>query len=145
MTAGSRTFAQRMAMGLGVFFIVFGIIGLVLNPDFGTGTALTSKQFVIDWNGWHAVSSIFLGATAIVAASRPLWAVIFLPANAAANVVESVWAVFDATPLGLLSFPNVATDLALHLLVAAVSLAAFVVQRARDQRVHSEPGSAHPA
>lgn len=133
MSGWSGTLAQRVSIGLGVFFLVTGIIGLIINPDFGTGSELTSKQFLVDWNGWHAVSAIALAAIAFVAAARPLWAVVFLAGNAIGNVAESVWAVIDSTPLGLLYFPNVATDVVLHLVVAGVSMVAFFAQLGRDR------------
>ncbi|HUR13225.1 MAG TPA: DUF4383 domain-containing protein [Mycobacteriales bacterium] len=133
MPGGNGALAQRASIWLGVFFLVFGIIGLIINPDFRTGPELTSKQFVIDWNGWHAVSAISLAAIAFVAAARPLWALVFLAGNAIGNVAESVWALIDRTPLGLLYFPNVATDVVLHFAVAGVSLVTFFAQLARDR------------
>jgi hypothetical protein len=142
MPGWGGTLAQRVSLGLAVVNAVFGVIGLIVNPDFGTGSELSSQQFLIDWNGWHAVSALVLGATAFVAAARPLWAVAFLAGNAVANVIESVWAVFDRTPLGVLYFPNVATDLALHLAIAAVSLIAVIAQLARDRATRQQVASA---
>jgi hypothetical protein len=133
MPSWNGTLAQRFSVGLGVFFLVTGIMGLIINPDFGTGSELTSQLFLIDWNGWHAVSAIALAAIAFVAAARRLWAVAFLAGSAIGNVAESVWALIDSTPLGLLYFPNVATDVILHLAVAGVSLGAFLAQHARDR------------
>jgi hypothetical protein len=133
MFGWSGTLAQRVSIGLGAFFLVTGVIGLLVNADFGTGSELTSEVFLIDWNGWHAVSAIALAAIAFVAAVRPPWAVVFLAGSAIGNVAESVWAVIDRTPLGLLYFPNVGTDVVLHLAVAGVSLIAFFAQLGRDR------------
>jgi hypothetical protein len=128
-----RTLAQRTSIALAVSYTLFGIIGLIVNPDFGTGAALTSKFFLIDWNGWHAVSALLLGATAFVCAARPLWAFVFLPAFAFSNAVECVWALIDSTPLGLLYFPNVWTDIVLHAVFVVVSLIGFVAQVRTDR------------
>lgn len=127
------TLAQRGSFWLGVFFLVTGTIGMILNPDFGTGSELSSKQFLIDWNGWHALSALLLAATAFVVAERPLWSVVFLPANAVANANTAVWALFDSTPLGIFDLPNVATDVILHFAVTAVSLVLLFAQLARDR------------
>jgi hypothetical protein len=128
------TLAQRISAALGIFLVLVAVIGLIVNPDFGTGSDLTAKVFLVDWNGWHAVSSILLGATALVAAARPAWALVFLPACGIANAVESLWALLDTTPLGLLYFPHVSTDIALHLVITVVSLVAFFVQWSRNRR-----------
>ena len=133
MPGWNGTLAQRASLGLAAFYLVNGIVGLIINPDFGTGSDLTSRQFLVDWNGWHAASAIALAPIAAAAATRPRWAVGFLLGNAIGNVAESVWALIDNTPLGLLYFPNLATDVALHFCLAAVSLAAYFAQLARDR------------
>jgi hypothetical protein len=130
----NQTLAQRGSLGLALFFLVTGTIGLIVNPDFGTGSELTSKLFLIDWNGWHAVGTLVLGATAFVAAARPLWAVAFLAGNVIANATTAVWALIDSTPLGIIDLPHVGTDVAVHLAVTAVSLALFVAQVTRGRR-----------
>ena len=128
------TLAQRAAIALGIFFTVTGIAGLIVNPDFGTGAATSAKQFMIDWNGWHAVLTLALAATAFVAAARPAWATGFQAYNVLANSATAVWALFDTTPLGVLDLPNVAIDVVLHFVVSSVSLAVLVIQLRRDQR-----------
>jgi len=137
MLGRDASFAQKASLGFAAFFIVNGIIGLIVNPDFGTGSDLSSKQFLIDWNGWHAVATLLLGATALVAMARPLWAVAFLAYNAIANGTVAVWALFDSTPLGLFDLPHVVTDFVLHLLVTVASVVAFVLQLSRDRRAKS--------
>ena len=133
MRGWSGTLAQRAAIAIGVFYVLNGVIGLVVNPDFGTGAETSSTQFVIDWNGWHAVLTLLLAATALLAAARPTWATLFLGYNAFANSTTAVWALADTTPLGVLDLPNVATDVVLHFLVAGVSLVVFVIQLRRDR------------
>jgi hypothetical protein len=133
MPGWSGTLAQRAAIAIGVFYVFSGVVGLIVNPDFGTGTNTNSTQFVIDWNGWHAVLTLLLAATALLAAARPSWATLFLGYNVIANSTTAVWALFDTTPLGVLDLPNVATDVVLHFLVAGVSLVVLVIQLRRDR------------
>jgi uncharacterized protein DUF4383 len=142
MPGWNGTLAQRTSLGLAVFFTVLGIIGLIVNSDFGTGSAVNSDQFLIDWNGWHAASTLLLAVIAFLSAAKRRAAVAFLAWNGVANVAESVWAMIDSTPLGILDFPNVATDVALHLVVTVVSLAGLFVQLARDRAAGPRPARA---
>ena len=138
------TLAQRTSIAIGVFYLVFGVIGLIVNPDFGTGSGTSAKQFLVDWNGWHAVLTLLLVPAAFIAATRPLWATGFLAYNAFANALVAVWALFDSSPLGVLDLPNVGTDVVLHFVVAGVSLAVTVIQVRRD-RAGGAPVPATPA
>ncbi len=133
MPGWNGTLAQRASIWLGAFIALGGIVGLIVHPDFGTGSDVSSELFLIDWNGWHAVSALALAATAFIAAAKPLWAVAFLAGNAIGNVGESVWAMIDSTPLGVLHFPNIAADVAFHFAIATVSLVAMVIQLRRDR------------
>ena len=133
MPGWNGTLAQRTAICVGAFFLVTGVIGLALNPDFGTGDDTSAQQFLIDWNGWHAVLALALAATAFMAAVRPAWALGFQGYNALANATTATWALFDNTPLGILDLPNVATDVVLHLLVTSVSAVVLVLQLRRDR------------
>jgi hypothetical protein len=133
MSGWNGTLAQRTSILMGVFFAFTGVAGLIVNPDFGTGSGTSADQFLVDWNGWHAVLTLALAATAFVAAGRPLWATGFLAYNVFANSLTAVWALFDKTPLGVLDLPNVATDVALHFIVAGVSAVVVVLQLRRDR------------
>jgi hypothetical protein len=144
MAAWRGTLAQKASLGFGAFFLLSGIIGLIVHPDFGTGSELSSELFIVDWNGWHAVSTLMLAAIAFIAAVRPVWAVAFLAFNAVANANTAIWALFDSTPLGILDLPNVTTDVVLHLLLTAVSIVAVVAQISRDRRARHPSGSGLP-
>ena len=133
MPGWNGTLAQRGSIAIGTFYLLSGIAGLIVNPDFGTGAGTSAEQFMIDWNGWHAVLTLLLAATAFAAAARPSWAIGFLAYNAIANSTTAVWAFFDNTPLGVLDLPNVGVDVVLHLTVVAVSVAVLVVQLRRDR------------
>ncbi|HKP90016.1 MAG TPA: DUF4383 domain-containing protein [Thermoleophilaceae bacterium] len=132
--AGWRgTVAQRASIAIGAFYLLIGVVGLIVNPDFGTGGSTSAKQFLVDWNGWHAVLTLLLVPPAFVAATRPAWAIGFQSYNAVANSTIAVWVLFDKTPLGVLDLPNVATDVVLHFIVAGISAAVVVVQLRRDR------------
>jgi hypothetical protein len=133
------TLAQRASIAIGAFYLFSGVAGLIVNPDFGTGASTSAQQFMIDWNGWHAVLTLALAATAFAAAARPLWATGFQAYNVVANGTTAVWALFDKTPLGVLDLPNVATDVALHLVVSTVSAVVLLVQLRRDRRPAPRP------
>jgi hypothetical protein len=133
MCGWNGTLAQRGSIAIGTFYLLSGIAGLIVNPDFGTGAGTSAEQFMIDWNGWHAVLTLLLAATAFAAAARPSWAIGFHAYNAIANSTTAVWALFDKTPLGVLDLPNVGVDVVLHLTVVAVSVAVLVVQLRRDR------------
>jgi hypothetical protein len=133
------TLAQRASVAIGAFYVLSGVAGLVVNPDFGTGSSTSAEQFVIDWNGWHAVLTLLLAAIAFAAAARPAWATGFQAYNVVANSTTAVWALFDKTPLGILDLPNAATDVALHFVVASVSLVVLLVQLRRDRAAAPRP------
>ena len=139
MPGWNGTLAQRAAVALGAFFAVTGVVGLIVNPDFGTGSNTSADLLLVDWNGWHAVLTLLLAVTAFVAAARPLWATGFHAYNVVANATTAVWALFDKTPLGVLDLPNVATDVALHLVVSTVSATVLLVQLRRDRRPAPRP------
>ena len=133
MPGWKGTLAQRASIALGAFYVFSGVVGLIVNPDFGTGANTSAKQFMIDWNGWHAVLTLTLAATAFIAATRPAWATGFQAYNVFANSTTAVWALFDKTPLGVLDLLHVSTDVVLHFVVSAVSLAVLAVQLRRDR------------
>lgn len=132
--AGWRgTLAQRGSIAIGAFYVFSGVAGLIVNADFGTGAGTSAKQFIVDWNGWHAVLTLLLAVTAFAAATRPRWATAFLAYNVVANATTAIWALADRTPLGILDLPHVATDVALHLVVTIVSAVLLAIQFRADR------------
>ena len=134
------TLAQRGAFLIGIWFVALGVIGLIVNPDFGTGADTTAKQWLVDWNGWHAASTVALGATALVAATRAAWALGFQAYNAVVNSVTAVWAIVDKTPAGVFDFPNATTDITLHFLTSAISAAILIAQLRKEKGPARTPG-----
>ena len=135
------TLAQRAAIAIGAFYLFNGVAGLIVNPDFGTGSATSAELLLVDWNGWHAVLTLALSATAFLAATRPVWATGFLADNVFANGLTAVWALFDKTPLGVLDLPNVATDVVLHVVVSSISFVVLVIQLRRDRAAAPRPAA----
>ncbi len=142
MPGWGGTLAQRASIALGAFYVLTGVAGLIVNPDFGTGASTNSELFIVDWNGWHAVLTLLLAATAFAAAARPGWATGFLAYNAVANATTAIWALFDKTPLGVLDLPNVAVDVAVHVAIVAISVVVLLVQLRGNRAAASAPATA---
>jgi hypothetical protein len=50
-----------------------------------------------------------------------------------ANSTPAIWALFDKPPLGVLDLPNVAIDVVLHFVIAAISVVVLLVQVRGDR------------
>ena len=105
--------------------LTWSIPGLIVNPDFATGDAATSKMVLgVDMNGWHAVSGFLVAIPALIVARRPERAAIFVPFAAASLIATAIWAMFETHPAaGLFYFPNNQGDALLHLATSAIFLA----------------------
>ena len=105
--------------------LTWSIPGLIVNPDFATGDAATSKMVLgVDMNGWHAVSGFLVAVPALIFATRPHRAAIFVPFAAASLIATAIWALLDTHPAaGLFYFPNNNGDALLHVAVAAIFVA----------------------
>src|SRR5215212_5182665 len=135
----SGTLAQRGSLVIGIAFVILGTIGLIVNPDFGTGANTSAESWLVDWNGWHAAATVAVGATGVIAARHPSWALVFLVYNTFTSTVTAVWAMFDSTPAGVFDLPNTSTDIVLHLLTAAISATLFLLQLRRDAAPAAAP------
>jgi len=105
--------------------LAWSVPGLIVNPDFAVGDAATAERVLgVDMNGWHAVSGFLVAVPALLVATRPHLAAVFVSAAAASLIATGVWALFDAQPAaGLFSFPNNETDALLHFATSAIFLA----------------------
>src|SRR2546421_5580634 len=81
----------------------------------------------------RAIRAPSLSSAASFGRTRPAWATGFQAYNVFANSTTAVWALFDKTPLGVLDLLHVSTDVVLHFVVSAVSLAVLAVQLRRDR------------
>lgn len=126
----SWTFLQKMNLVLGVVFLLHAIGGMVVNPDFSTGDQATSEVFVLmDWNGWHALSGIFLWVTALAVAPRADLSRLFAWLIIATNVPVVIWMLFDDVPFGLFNLPTT-RDLIFHAsIVVAYALALLTTRQ----------------
>jgi hypothetical protein len=131
------TIAQRFAIGIGLFTVVTGLIGLAINPDFAVGDDATAEAFIVDWNGWHAVSALLVGLPGLAIAWLPGLAVPYLAYRAITDAGVALWAALDDRPLGVLYLPT-SSDAVLHLVIAAVA-ALGIVLAARVSRRRVEP------
>ncbi len=128
MTApGDWTVAQKFAIGLGVFTTLFGLVGLAANPDFAVGDDATADSILgVDWNGWHGVAAILVGAPGLAIAWLPALAIPYLAYRALTDAAVGLWAFLDDRPLGVLFLPTNG-DAILHIAVAAVATLGIVL------------------
>jgi hypothetical protein len=104
------------------------VAGLVANPDFSTGEDVTAVAVLgVDFNGWHAVAGIALWAPAFIAARRTDWALIYSLAVIVVGLLPAPVMLIDQEPLGLMAFPNTATDIAYHVIGAGILAAVVAV------------------
>jgi hypothetical protein len=108
-----------------VAVLVWSVPGLILNPDFHTGSAATSVRVLgVDMNGWHAVSGFLVAIPGFFAALRRSWAALFDVATAAALLSTALWAVLSTQVAGgLFYFPHGDADALLHVGTSTIFLA----------------------
>lgn len=128
-----RSALQTFVVALSGLLLVWSIAGLVVHPDFGTGSDLSAEKVLgADMNGWHAVSGILLFAPGLVAAMRAQWAYVYSLAAAAGLIASGIWILFDSSPAGLLALPDNEFDaLVFHLLPGVLYLGAALIHRGR--------------
>jgi len=120
-----------MNLVLGAVFLAHAIGGMIVNPDFAVGDSATSEVFLwMDWNGWHALSGIFLWTTAIAVAARADLSRLFAYLIIGANLPVVIWMLFDTVPFGLFSLPTT-QDLVFHASIVAAYAIALVASRDR--------------
>lgn len=119
--------------------LVWSVPGLILNPDFHTGSAATSVRVLgVDMNGWHAVSGFLVAIPGFFAALRRSWAALFDVGAAAALLSTALWAVLSTqVAAGLFYFPHGDADALLHVGTSTIFLAGaahyYVVARLRHK------------
>jgi hypothetical protein len=105
--------------------LLWSVPGIVVNPDFATGDSATAERVLgVDMNGWHALSGFLVAVPALLVASRPRLAAMYVPLAAAGLIATAVWALLSTRIAGgLFYFPNNETDAALHFATSAIFLA----------------------
>ncbi len=114
------TVAQHFAIWIGLFTVVTGLIGLAINPDFAVGDNATAESFIVDWNGWHAIAALLVGAPGPAIACFPGSQSLYFAYRAVTDAAVAVWAAVDDRPLGVLFLPS-ASDAILHAAIAGVA------------------------
>jgi Domain of unknown function (DUF4383) len=114
--------------------LTWSVPGLILNPDFSTGSDASARQVLgADMNGWHAVSGFIVAIPALILAARPHLAARYLPLAAAGLTATAFWALASTSIAGLFYFPHHDTDALLHFGTSAVFVAGaahyFLAQR----------------
>ncbi len=115
----------QWAAVLGAFTVLFwSIPGLIVNPDFSVGDAASAERVLgADMNGWHALSSFLVAIPALLVATRPRLAAVYITLAAASLIATGVWALFDTHVAGgLFYFPHNVTDALLHFATATIWL-----------------------
>lgn len=114
------TVAQHFAIWIGLFTTVTGLVGLAINPDFAVGDDATAEYFIVDWNGWHALAALSVGAPGLAIAWFPGLAIPYLAYRAITDAAVGLWAALDDRPLGVLFLPS-AGDAILHAALAGIA------------------------
>lgn len=95
--------AQMFALVAGVILTVAGVLALIVNADFHSGTGIvTEKLLFMDVNGWSGLLMLLTGVV-LVAASR----VAGMARKACVGVgvlylVVTIWSLFTASVAGML-------------------------------------------
>jgi hypothetical protein len=105
--------------------LTWSVPGLIVNPDFAVGDSASAVPVLgVDMNGWHAVSGFLVAVPALLVATRPHLAAVYISLAAASLVATGVWALFDTQVAGgLFSFPHNGTDALLHFATSTIFLA----------------------
>jgi hypothetical protein len=140
-SAASRATGLQHAtrLQIGVFVIcainaLWSLAGLIANPDFATGDAMTAERVLgVDFNGWHAVSGLLIFVPGMVLARRDDWARLFALVAIPSIAIPGIWALIDQTPLGIWPFEHNESDAILHFAVAG-SFALLLFATRGDRR-----------
>lgn len=127
-----KSMAQMFAAVAGVVLTVVGVVALIVNFDFSSGSAIvTEKLLFMDVNGWSGLLMLVTGAV-LLAGSRTL-------ANAkkacvAVGVVYlalTIWSLFTATVAGILPVNDMTA-----ILYAAIGVLGITAGVGPDPRQH---------
>lgn len=118
-----------------VAVLVWSVPGLIVNPDFAIGDSATAERVLgVDMNGWHAVSGFLVAIPALLVATRPYLAAVYVTFAAGSLIATGVWALLETKVAGgLFYFPNNEMDALLHFGTSTIWLAGaahyFLVER----------------
>jgi Domain of unknown function (DUF4383) len=116
--------------------LVWSVPGIIVNPDFAVGDDATAETVLgVDMNGWHALSGFLVALPALLVASRPYLAAIYISAAAGSLIATGVWALMDTqVALGLFAFPNQEADALLHFATSLIWITGAAHYFVRERR-----------
>lgn len=95
--------AQMFAVVAGVVLTVLGIVSLVVNASFSTGSSLTAEHLVFfDVNGWSGVLYLVAGLVMLMSATDAARTRTVAVVSGGMFLALTVWSLFDGSILGLL-------------------------------------------
>lgn len=132
--------ARKLALvGCGMI-LVWGVAGLIVNPDFGIGDDATAELVLgVDMNGWHAVSGFLIVIPVLLVLNNETLFPWVLLAATAGLFATAVWAALSRYVAGgLFYFPNPLGDVVFHIITGSVFAAAAAF--AFSERSEANPG-----
>ena len=98
-----RTPAQMFALVAGVLLTLVGVIGLIVNANFGSGDELVAEKLLFfDVNGWSSLLHLLTGVALLATAARPRAARRSSAIVGGIYLVLTVWSLFDNSILGVI-------------------------------------------
>lgn len=95
--------AQMFALVVGVLLFVVGVVGMIINPDFSTGSAITTEGLLFfDVNGWSSLLMILTGAVLLVGSRNQGRARGVSAGVGGFYLGMTVWCLLDNTLLGMI-------------------------------------------
>lgn len=87
----------------GVVLIVVGVVGMIVNSDFSTGTSLSAEKLLfMDVNGWSSIVYLVTGIAFVVGSLNAARAKLVSAVVGGFYLLLTVWSLFDSSILGLL-------------------------------------------
>lgn len=126
--------ASRLVLGISVLLLAWGIVALIVNPDFSSGDDSSLDRLLgFDVNGWHAMLLILLAAPGIVAGLlEPEVAGPYAGAVAAGLIVLGIALLADTSTVALAILPSEDANGVLFLVLGVLyGLAALLYVRDR--------------
>lgn len=98
-----RTTAEYMVMVIGAVLTLLGVVGLIVNPDFSTGSSISAEELVLfDVNGYSSLLHLISGLVAVYAVIEPGMVRRLAVAAGVVYAALAIWSLFDESILGML-------------------------------------------
>jgi hypothetical protein len=108
----------------------WAIAGLIANPSFATGDAVTWVRVLgVDFNGWHAIAGLVVFVPGFYLLVRPDLARVYAIAVIVALVPSGLIALVNSRPLGIFPYEHEVAELTYHLGTAALFAGLLVADR----------------